>query len=96
MGFKRVGRHSEYSMYTVWGCISAEEEAQGDQESPLNPPLSISPWPAQSSGIIGCIAPPGPTAVAEPLAHHHVSLLSDSPPCRGACYTKGCAEVTAA
>ena len=47
-GFKRVGRHSEHAIKTVWRCVrrgpGVQEEAQGVQVSPLNP-LAVFPEP---------------------------------------------------
>ena len=39
-GFKRVGRHSEYAIQTVWRCVS---RGPGVRVSPLSP-LFLSPW----------------------------------------------------
>jgi hypothetical protein len=64
-----VGRHSEYSIYTVWWCAGPQEEAQGVPVNPLNPLCvyvspRLAPWawtglPSVSRGIVpGLITQP--------------------------------------
>jgi hypothetical protein len=38
-GFKRVGRHSEYAIYTVWSCV---RRGTGGSSEPPGPPISFS------------------------------------------------------